>query len=140
MVSIVRRFISAVVLFSLIAFAASAQVSEVIEVRVIEIEVVVVDSHGDPVRGLTKGDFELREGGQPREITNFYAVDRGQLLREPLPDAARDAPPPEPPPNVLWKASGAVGKLVELVLPVTYALPRVSTAMPMPCSSPLPPR
>ncbi len=91
------RSLSAVVLLSLIAAAAAAQVSEVIEVRVVEVEVVVVDGHGQPVRGLTREDFELREGGKPREITNFYAVDRGQLLREPQPEAAKGAPPPEPP-------------------------------------------
>ena len=92
-----RRSLSVVVLFSFIAAAAAAQVSEVIEVRVVEVEVVVVDGHGQPVRGLTREDFELREGGKPREITNFYAVDRGQLLREPQTETAKGAPPPEPP-------------------------------------------
>lgn len=96
-VGTVRRSLSAVVLCSLIPFAAAAQVSEVIEVRVVEVEVVVVDGHGQPVRGLTKEDFELREGGKAREITNFYAVDRGQMLREPQAETAKGAPPPEPP-------------------------------------------
>lgn len=61
---------------ALLAFPLLAQVNEVIEVRVTEVEVVVVDSHGKPVSGLTKDDFELREGGKAREITNFYAVNR----------------------------------------------------------------
>lgn len=87
----------------LFPLAAAAQVSEVIEVRVVEIEVVVVDAQGHPVSGLTKGDFELREGGKPREITNFYAVERGQLLREPaaggaVPATAVPAEPPLPAP------------------------------------------
>src|SRR5258708_28112858 len=88
-----RRLLSAVVLSSLIAAAAAAQVSEVIEVRVVEVEGVVVDGHGQPVRGLTREDFELRQGGKPREITNFYAVDRGQLLLEPQPESANRDPP-----------------------------------------------
>ncbi len=86
----------------LLSLTAAAQVSEVIEVRVVEIEVVVVDGHGKPVSGLTKDDFELREGGKPREITNFYAVERGQLLREPAAAApaakAAQAEPPLPAP------------------------------------------
>jgi VWFA-related protein len=93
----VRRTLTAVVLSTLLAFAAAAQVSEVMEVRVIEVEVVVVDAQGQPVRGLTKADFELREGGKPRDISNFYAVDRGQLLRESEAEAGKSAPVPEPP-------------------------------------------
>jgi VWFA-related protein len=86
-----KRLVS---LLALLSFPALAQVNEVIEVRVTEVEVVVVDGHGKPVSGLTKNDFELREGGKPREITNFYAVERGQLLREaaPAPAAATPAP------------------------------------------------
>src|SRR5258707_8475528 len=75
------RALIAVALSSLFALAAAAQVNEVIEVRVVEVEVVVTDAHGKPVSGLTKNDFELREGGKPREITNFYAVDRGEIRR-----------------------------------------------------------
>src|SRR5258708_6369467 len=89
--------------------AAGAQVSEVIEVRVVEIEVVVVDAQGHPVSGLTKGDFELREGGKLREITNFYAVERGQLLREPAPAGAvraaaaeAETPLPAPPTHLAF--------------------------------------
>src|SRR5229473_1674029 len=69
-----RRLLSAVVLFFLIAAAAAAQVSEVIEVRVVEVEVVVVDGHGQPVRGLTREDFELRQGGKPRQINRVLVA------------------------------------------------------------------
>ena len=67
------------------------------EVRVIEVEVVVIDAKGQPVRGLTKADFELREAGKPRDISNFYAVDHGQLLRESEPETDKSATVPEPP-------------------------------------------
>jgi VWFA-related protein len=97
------RSLAAATVSSLLAICAIAQVTEIIEVRVVEVEVVVIDSHGKPVSGLTKSDFELREEGKPREITNFYAVERGQLLRE-APGAATgsapavaEAPLPAPP-------------------------------------------
>src|SRR4051812_41305069 len=81
------RALIAVALSFLLPLTAAAQVSEVIEVRVVEVEVVVTDAHGKPVSGLTKYDFELREGGQLREITNFYAVDRGEIRRDETPAA-----------------------------------------------------
>jgi hypothetical protein len=43
-------------------------------------------------------------------------------------------------PKVVWKAPGVVGKLVELVVPVTYALPDEFTVIPNPWSELLPPR
>src|SRR5437016_5350564 len=48
--------------------------SETIEVRVINIDVMVTDKAGKPVIGLTKNDFELYENGQKREITNFLEM------------------------------------------------------------------
>lgn len=98
------RALIAVALSSFLSLTAAAQVNEVIEVRVVEVEVVVTDAHGKPVSGLTKNDFELREGGKPREISNFYAVDRGEIRRDEAPVAAAQtaaAPPvvhiPAPP-------------------------------------------
>lgn len=76
---------------AILAFPLLAQVNEVIEVRVTEVEVVVVDSHGKPVSGLTKNDFELREAGKPREITNFYAVNGGQTIVSASPESPKEA-------------------------------------------------
>ncbi|HEX2061021.1 MAG TPA: VWA domain-containing protein, partial [Thermoanaerobaculia bacterium] len=45
--------------------------AETIEVSIVNVDVVVTDRKGNPVRGLTKDDFEVREGGKPRAITNF---------------------------------------------------------------------
>jgi len=59
---------------ALIAVAAFAQISEKIEVRVVNVDVVVTGPDGMPVRGLTKGDFQLFEDGKPQPITNFYSV------------------------------------------------------------------
>ncbi|HEY2090714.1 MAG TPA: VWA domain-containing protein [Thermoanaerobaculia bacterium] len=48
--------------------------AERMEIRVINVDVTVTDRKGNPVKGLTKDDFELFENGQTRPITNFYEV------------------------------------------------------------------
>ena len=55
-----------------------------VDVNVVNIEVFVFDKPGNRVVGLTKEDFEVLEDGQPVEITNFFAVDRGKRLAEGL--------------------------------------------------------
>src|SRR5438270_4573313 len=72
-----RIVITAVIGFSM-GFTAAAslaqEVAESIEVRVVNVDVVVRDHAGKPVTGLTKADFEIFENGQKREITNLYEV------------------------------------------------------------------
>ena len=58
-----------------IALAVAAQVRETVNVNVVEVPVTVVDSSGNPVRGLTKANFELLDNGQKREITSFDKID-----------------------------------------------------------------
>jgi len=50
------------------------KLSETIDVKVINVDVVVTDRKGNPITGLTKDDFELFENGQPKLISNFYEV------------------------------------------------------------------
>ncbi len=57
-------------------------VTETVEVSVTNIEVVVTDSRGNRVSGLTRNDFEVRQDGVPQTITNFYAVSGGKVLFE----------------------------------------------------------
>jgi VWFA-related protein len=57
----------------LAATAVTAQVSESIDVRIVNVDVTVT-SKGAPVRGLTRDDFEIFEDGRPQKITNFYSV------------------------------------------------------------------
>ena len=44
-------------------------------VRAIQVDAVVTDQDGNPVRGLTEDDFEVVEKGQSQAITTFEAVD-----------------------------------------------------------------
>ena len=74
-------------------------VSERVEVSVTNIDVVVTDSKGNRVPGLTKDDFEVLQDSIPQVITNFYAVTGGKVLLEdgktiPLdsPEAAAELP------------------------------------------------
>ena len=43
--------------------------------RAIQVDAVVTDERGNPVRGLTADDFEIVETGKPQPITTFEAVD-----------------------------------------------------------------
>ena len=45
---------------------------ESVDVQVVEVDVVVTDKKGRPVKGLTGEDFELYVDGQPVDVTNFY--------------------------------------------------------------------
>ena len=51
--------------------------SEVIDVRVVNVEVVVNDREGNRVRGLTANDFELLVDGEPAPIAYFTEIDEG---------------------------------------------------------------
>jgi VWFA-related protein len=57
-------------------------VGESVEVSITNIEVVVTDSKGNRVTGLTKDDFQVIQDGVPQAITNFYAVTGGKVLLE----------------------------------------------------------
>ncbi len=60
--------------------ADSDTVFDVTEVNVVNIEVVVTDSRGRQIQGLTREDFVLLEDGEPVEISNFYAVEDGTAV------------------------------------------------------------
>jgi VWFA-related protein len=67
----------AVAVILLVAAAAAAQVRETVNVNLIEVPVTVVDSSGNPVRGLTAANFELLDQGKKREITSIEVIDFG---------------------------------------------------------------
>jgi VWFA-related protein len=98
------RFIAAVAL-ALATTAAWAQTSssqkqpeipklvETMNVRLVNIDVVVTDSKGNPIKGLKKDDFEIWDNGQPQKVSNFYEVERAPLVRTASAPAAKAATP-----------------------------------------------
>jgi len=68
-----RLAIAAVFAWGAVA-SAQQPAGESIEVRVVNIDVVVRDKAGKPVTGLTKDDFEIFENNKKQEITNLYEV------------------------------------------------------------------
>ncbi len=69
------RTFSAVALLS-IALPLSAQTTAKIDVRVVNVDVSVVDGRGKSVTGLKADDFTVLEDGQPQKITNFALAER----------------------------------------------------------------
>ena len=50
------------------------------EVNIVNVDVVVTDKEGKPVLGLKPQDFVLLADGEPVEISNFFAVEEGDVL------------------------------------------------------------
>lgn len=92
------RRLSALMLLSLLSGALAAQpvaqppasvFGETINVRVINLEVVVTDKDGNPVLGLQPEDFRLTVDGEPMPIDYFTEI-RGGVAVEP--EAAQGGP------------------------------------------------
>ena len=67
-------------LLALVLFLAPGQLAPSQQVfrsgtELVEVDVVVLDSTGRLVRGLTADDFELYDEGEPREVSTFSFVD-----------------------------------------------------------------
>lgn len=82
----------AVALLSLPLAGQQATVSETVEVRLLEVDVVVTDKLGGPVHGLTAADFELFESGRPQPITNLSEYREEQATPASTPPPPSDAP------------------------------------------------
>src|SRR5688572_17797167 len=84
----------------LAAAAAHGQYTETAKVTVVEIPVQVVGRDGEPVRGLTREDFEIVDEGRKREIAYFDVVDVSAPPSVAPPTAAADgALKPAAPPS-----------------------------------------
>src|SRR4051812_44236262 len=83
-----KRIVIAAMAALTAAASLAQQAAESIEVRVVNVDVIVRDHAGKPVTGLTKDDFEIFENGQKREVTNLYEV------RAPAPASSAAAPAP----------------------------------------------
>lgn len=87
MTKLARNLIALAALLVLLGAGALAQqedlpavFSEVIDVRVVNIEVVVTDRDGNRVHGLTASDFELLVDGEPTPIDYFTEIEEGRAL------------------------------------------------------------
>jgi VWFA-related protein len=60
---------------AVLAVGVIAQVRETVNVNLVEVPVTVVDSSGNPVRGLTAANFEVIDNGTKRQITAFDKID-----------------------------------------------------------------
>jgi VWFA-related protein len=69
-----------------------------VDVSITNIDVIVSDSKGNRVTGLKKEDFEVVEDGLNQPITNFYAVEGGNVTL--FGDEAIPTPPPPPAPGL----------------------------------------
>lgn len=87
-----KRFVIAVAIALSAASSPAQDLSESIEVRVVNVDVVVRDRAGKPVTGLTKDAFEIYENGQKREITNLYEVTGAPVVPQEGKTGLRPAP------------------------------------------------
>ncbi len=66
--------------------------------RLVVLDVVVTDAHGNPVRGLKPSDFALLEDGVPQKLAAFTEYDAYSLVPAPsapsLPNTFAVQPPP----------------------------------------------
>ena len=75
-----------------------------INVNLVQVDAVVLDSRGRPVSNLKAEDFELRQDGKQQKITNFEFIRVRDVLRAITPGAAQPRPgnvPPPPPGSTL---------------------------------------
>jgi VWFA-related protein len=80
-----------VVLTSAVALAQQpAQFREEVEVRVMDLDVVVTDRDGRPVRDFKQEDFTVRLDGKPVSIDYFARVDEGTIHAPDLATASPD--------------------------------------------------
>lgn len=65
---------------------------ETIDVRIINVDVIVTDKRGNFIPNLTRDDFEIYENNVPKPITNFYEVE-GSIAK----NVVGESPVPEQP-------------------------------------------
>jgi VWFA-related protein len=75
----------------------SAETGTTIKLRVnlVQVRVVVRDSKGNPVPGLTREDFQVSDNGKPQVITNFSIETRESRLERSEAAAKTQIRPPE---------------------------------------------
>lgn len=69
---------------------------ESLDVTVVDVDVVVTDQDGNPVRGLAREDFVVLEDGKEVALTNFAAIEAGRRLASGDAIDGRESDPPAP--------------------------------------------
>ncbi len=69
-----------------------APFGERVDVNIVNVEAWVTDKDGNPVNGLQRGDFEIREDGKPLPVVNFEAFEAFTQKGAAVPAAALAAP------------------------------------------------
>jgi len=89
---------------------------ERVDVNIVNVEVWVTDKDGNPVHGLQRSDFELREDGKALPVVNFEAFSKKE---------AAPAAPPSTPGAETRKAGAAAPDAMHLVIYVdnTFLVP-----------------
>lgn len=100
------RLLAACVLALTTVQAFPQAISETMEVRVVNVDVIVVDAAGKPIQGLTRDDFTLLENGKKVDISNFYEESMSPALASAppssaAPSAAEDVTPDRRPRRVV---------------------------------------
>jgi VWFA-related protein len=105
------KTLAALTLVFALTAAAQTPYIETFEVRLHNLDVVVTDAKGKPVRGLTKDDFIVTESGVPKVVTNFSVYDvaagtaASQATAAPAPGSTApvaEAATPPPPRRVVF--------------------------------------
>jgi VWFA-related protein len=75
----IYRLVLPCILFGIAGLAQNADPSGTavihIEVDLVQVDAIVTDSKGHPVKNLTAADFEILQDGKPRQITNVSWVE-----------------------------------------------------------------
>ena len=96
---LVHHFVRFVLLGAVVGLAQDTpppapQFSEELEVRVVDVDVIITDQQGNPLTTLTRDDFELYEDGKRVDIDYFSRTVGGRIDD---PDAPLSAAPAEAP-------------------------------------------
>lgn len=93
--SLISTFVAAALFGSQLPAQEQPKLVESVEVRVINIDVVVTDKKGNPIKGLKADDFNIFENGKPQAITNFAEINAAATVTT---TETTPAPAPAPTP------------------------------------------